>query len=62
MMKYQRVSLCFLHGVIVNEDNNISFQHVGSDGNTSDVLTKPLPRAAFVRHSFMLGLRQADEF
>ena len=61
LRKCQRVSLCFLHDVFEDESNGITFQHVSSEGNTSDAMTNALPKLTSVRRAYMLGLRQASE-
>jgi hypothetical protein len=58
MKKVNKVGIAFCHDAVeANDDLRIS--EVRSGENTSDILTKPLPRGAHWKHSHELGIRCA---
>ena len=43
-----------------SKDSGCEFLHTSSETNTSDIFTKALPAASFLKHSAFLGVTETD--
>ena len=63
LKKTQRTSIRFLHEHYIRreEDDKVCLMKIGSEDNTSDVFTKELERASFLKHKDFLNVRKLDK-